>query len=595
MFEKIAINLLGNAIKFTPAGGYVHLSLVQQSTNLIFSVVDSGPGVDPRDHERIFQRFQRVSQPEAERQSGTGIGLALVREYCHLLKGAVRIFSRLGKGARLEVNLPIIYPLDTSSQPGATGDDISAGLLAVTQPANEDKEEPDTPEPDTPVILIVDDNEDLRTYMADLLSHRFQVLQAADGRTALQLISRYHPKVVLSDIVMPELDGMDLVAAIRANPGTEHIPIILVTGKVGHQASSEGLLAGADDYICKPFTDQELMARVEAAIRMRKLYDQLLDQKEALKEEIGLREQAEKERNLVQQQLIRASRDAGRAEVATSILHNAGNVLNSVGISVATLIGEESGQPLPLLKKISLLLESHKNNLPSFFTTPKGAAVVGALSQLSESFQTTHDIVEDELSRIAAQVEQLAVIVSEQDVFASAENLLEETDLNELVDSALELGSVNHTNEEIRIARHMDGDMPGILLDRHKVLHILFNLLKNAYEAFGETSTDKVVEIRTSPARDSLTVEIMDNGMGIEADIVNNIFNSGFSTKVRGNGFGLHASANLARQMGGKLSFFSAGPGKGATFTLWLPLLKGETPPPVESAFTDDVQRESLV
>lgn len=570
-FEKIVINLLSNALKFTPENGQIDIELCREQQNMVMTIADTGPGIHPKYHERIFKRFQQVDASSTRRHDGTGIGLALVRAFCLLHEGSVHVSSQLGQGATFKVRLPIIESDATSN---TTGKSDSAQANFYREGFSTIQNEVD-PNVEIPIVLIADDHEDLRTYMTDLLAHRYQILQATNGRKALELALLYQPKVILSDVMMPELDGIGLVHALKANPATQHIPVILVTARAGTEASSDGLLAGADDYIVKPFTDHELLARVSAAARIRTLYDRVLAQKEELREEIERREIAEKERKAVQQQLIAASREAGRAEVATSILHNAGNVLNSVGISVATMIGEEAEQPLPLLQKIVNLLEDNKLDLSTFFSSPKGAAVVTALSQVSQTFQTTHEIVEEELRRVAGQVEHLSAIVNEQNTFARSGSMTEPTDLNDLVSSALELGFLTHNSHGLTIVKDLAPNMPTLEMDRHKVLQILFNLIKNASEAFTNCPIkSRQIHVRTSVARDSVTVEVIDNGMGIPADTLGEIFKSGFSTKPRGNGFGLHSSANLAKEMKGRLSANSNGLGKGTTMTLWLPFPK---------------------
>ncbi len=564
MFEKMVVNLLGNALKFCASGDAVEVELRIHESELLLVVADSGPGIDPRHHELIFQRFRQVDASARRRYEGTGIGLALVKEYTEMHGGWIELQSALGKGARFAVHLPLC---DVAAEPiprPGLGDkrwfpnnQISDDLASVAAHS-------------APLVLIAEDHADLRAYMVSLLSDRFRILQAVNGRQALRAVRQYQPKVVLTDVMMPELDGISLTQLLKADPLTQHIPVIVVTARAGAEASTFGLVAGADDYIIKPFTAMELGARVDAALRMRDLYDGMLERNDALTREIALRKKAEEDRNAIHQQLLVASREAGRAEVATSILHNAGNLLNSVSTSIATLMGDDAQQPVVLLRKIVRLIEAHRHELGAFFESAKGLSVLSALDQVSSAFASSQALQGEELRRVSDQIGHLAVIVSQQNDFAKSERFDESTDLNSLVHQAIDMIGLRKMRSQL--VEELHERLPEVVLDRHKALQILFNLLKNAVEALRGIDRPPEILVRTSHARDSVSIEVSDNGVGIPKDIMLRIFNSGFTTKPHGNGFGLHASANLARELGGRLVAFSKGPGHGATFTLWLPL-----------------------
>lgn len=564
-FAKIVFNLLGNALKFCRRGDSIRVSLAVRDEYLVLEVSDTGPGIDPGDHELIFQRFRQVDSSARRRHEGTGIGLALVREYAQMHGGRIELHSALGKGARFVVYLPMGNP----SMPSALEQEPAAsGEWFETDPKSEAVVEPW--HADLPLILIAEDHVDLRAYMVSLLADRYRIIQAVNGVQALKEIRNHAPKVVLTDVMMPELDGISLIQILKADPLTQHIPVIVVTARAGSEASSRGLIAGADDYVVKPFAAMELQARVDAAMRMRDLYDRMQERNEALVREISLREKAEADRNHIHKQLLLASREAGRAEVATSILHNAGNLLNSVSTSVATLIGEGTEQPVALLQKIVRLIDSHRQDLGAFFESNKGQSVLNALGQVSEVFSSSQNVFEEELKRVADQVAHLSVIVSQQNDFAKIERFDEPTDLNALMRQAVDM--IGLRNMRLRLVEELRQGLPQVVLNRHKALQILFNLLKNAVESLHGIDREPEIIVRTSQARDSVSMEISDNGAGIQKEIMLRIFNSGFTTKPRGNGFGLHASANLAQELGGRLVAFSKGPGSGATFTLWLPL-----------------------
>ncbi len=565
-FAKMVFNLLGNALKFCDRGDCVRVNLTVCDEHLVLAVTDTGPGIDPRDHELIFQRFRQVDSSARRRHEGTGIGLALVWEYTQIHGGRIELNSALGQGARFVVYLPLGNP---SMEPVFTQGPVVSGQWFEADSRHE-ATATESQHVELPLILVAEDHADLRAYIVSLLAERYRVIQAVNGIQALKAIRSLAPKIVLTDVMMPELDGISLTQILKADPLTQHIPVIVVTARAGSDASTHGLVAGADDYVVKPFTAMELQARVDAALRMREIYDRMQERNEALVREIDLREKAEAERNHIHKQLLFASREAGRAEVATSILHNAGNLLNSVSTSVATLIGEDTEKPVALLQKIVRLIESHRHDLGGFFESNKGQSVLNALGQVSDAFINSQTVFEEELSRVADQVAHLSVIVSQQNAFAKTERFDEFVDLNALVRQAIDM--IGLRNLRLRLIEELRPGLPQVVLDRHKVLQILFNLLKNAVEALHGTAREPEIILRTSQARDSVSIEVSDNGAGIQKEIMLRIFNSGFTTKARGNGFGLHASANLAQELGGRLVAFSKGPGSGATFTLWLPL-----------------------
>ena len=270
MFEKIVLNLLGNAIKFTPPGGDIELRLSATEHEFELSVTDTGIGIDPASHARIFERFQQADPTSTRRYGGTGLGLALVKEFAELMGGAVGLESERGKGSCFRVRLPRL--VDAPGLPRANVSLPSQRLLSSSaRLSGVDTLPPETPEqtPESlPHVLLVEDNADMRAHLGDLLRGRYRVSYAENGRQALELARRHRPDVILSDVMMPELDGMSLVEIVKSDETIRHIPIILLTARSGKDALVAALEAGADDYIAKPFSPAELRARIRAAYRL---------------------------------------------------------------------------------------------------------------------------------------------------------------------------------------------------------------------------------------------------------------------------------------------------------------------------------------
>ena len=282
MFEKILMNLLGNALKFTPGGGSVRVSLCRQGGEFELSVADTGIGIAPGDQQRIFERFQQADATTTRRFGGTGLGLALVKEFSELMEGSVGLESAVGRGARFFVRLPL-RPAELS---------VATSPLPVPTPHRWSSMQAipsDTLPPDSeldaeqlPTVLLVEDNPEMRSYLRQLLAARYRVITAENGRVALEVARLELPDVILSDVMMPGLDGLTLVEIVKSDETLQHIPIILLTARAGKEAAVSALEAGADDYISKPFSPAELRARVRAAYRLGHAYRRMAAMAEEL-------------------------------------------------------------------------------------------------------------------------------------------------------------------------------------------------------------------------------------------------------------------------------------------------------------------------
>ncbi|WP_174278135.1 ATP-binding protein [Goekera deserti] len=264
MWEKIVLNLVSNAVKYTFVGG-IDVVLRADGDQFVLTVDDTGIGIAEQDLPHLFERFYRGAQNSARSREGTGIGLALVRELAELHGGTVTARSRAGAGSSFTVRLPFGAPdapggpVVAMPSPGARG--VVAPWVEEGAPA----EWPATP-PGAPVVLVVDDNADMRTYLTRVLSPGWSVRTAADGHAALAAARREVPDLVLTDVMMPGMDGFDLLRCLREEPLTRGVPVIMLTARAGQEAAVEGLEAGADDYLAKPFQAAELTARMRVAL-----------------------------------------------------------------------------------------------------------------------------------------------------------------------------------------------------------------------------------------------------------------------------------------------------------------------------------------
>jgi len=272
--EKAIGNLMSNALKFTPTGGHVELRVTSDTANgqAILEVRDSGVGIAPEHHARVFERFFQVDDSSRRAHEGTGIGLALVRELVELHGGTVELASALGQGSVFTVRLPL-------ADGGSSHGEREGGELQVTigRPTAEMAIESsarvavtDTVMPNMTTVLIVEDNADLLEFLRDHLAERFRVLVAENGVRGLAMARSFVPDLIISDVMMPEMDGQSLCKAVKSDAEIDFIPVILLTAKASRDSRLAGLEGGADDYLTKPVDLSELRIRADNLIASRR-------------------------------------------------------------------------------------------------------------------------------------------------------------------------------------------------------------------------------------------------------------------------------------------------------------------------------------
>ncbi|MGK5741266.1 SpoIIE family protein phosphatase [Micromonospora sp. URMC 103] len=288
MWEKVVLNLLSNALKFTFEGS-VRVALRAEEKHAVVTIADTGIGVAEQEMPRLFERFHRIENARARSNEGSGIGLALVQELVRLHGGTISADSAVGEGTTFTICLPFgtahlpddaLISADGAAAVSATADPfVQEALRWLPSGPAEDQTPPDAAGlDDAPArnpsakILIADDNSDMREYLTRLLrsaGHRVEAV--VDGQAALEAARSDAIDLIVSDVMMPRLDGLQLVAALRADPRTAGTPVLLLSARAGQEASIEGLDAGADDYLVKPFSAAELLARVRANVELARL------------------------------------------------------------------------------------------------------------------------------------------------------------------------------------------------------------------------------------------------------------------------------------------------------------------------------------
>jgi signal transduction histidine kinase len=280
MWEKIVLNLVSNAFKFTLAGR-IAVRLEARGDEVVLAVADTGAGIPPAELPRIFERFHRVDGGRGRTHEGTGIGLALVQEIVRLHGGSIDVESAVGVGTTFTISMPrgragdiavhdlraapnaerrAMFEAEVASWlapgPGISDAAFAASAVSATKDGGR--------------VLVVEDNAELRAYLTGLLASAYDVEALPDGRAALARARESPPDLVLSDVMMPELDGLGLLRALREDPGLRDVPVILLSARAGEDAALEGLEANADDYLAKPFSARELFARVRTHLEIQR-------------------------------------------------------------------------------------------------------------------------------------------------------------------------------------------------------------------------------------------------------------------------------------------------------------------------------------
>ncbi|MAI77756.1 MAG: hypothetical protein CL917_02330 [Deltaproteobacteria bacterium] len=591
--DKVLVNLIGNALKFTSDGDQIVVSALAEKDGIALSVKDSGAGIPSEKVEAIFDRFAQVDGSATRKYEGTGIGLALAREMVDLHEGKIHAFSEgLGHGSEFSVFLPWgeadecpdeAVIADEGGQLRSAGEGVEA-LRSELHLANEDAapdrlgemgrhvdrwEKHHRPivapefhdEEDRPEILIAEDNPDMRALLAKLLGQEFNVSVARNGREALERIRQSPPDLLLSDIMMPEMSGIDLCRAIKENVETASIPVVLVTSKAEREMKIEGLELGADDYVTKPFHPRELKARVRSLVRSVSLQKQLQSQNQAL-------EKALQEIKHAEVQLVQSERLAAVGELAAGIAHEVNNpvnfALNAVRTMESTVI-----ELRDLAQEVSQLdssdVASLTRRLKSFQKKQGGETA----NELAEALCELSSIVSNGLTRTSSLVGDLRDFARP----GKESQMSQGVDVESGIRSTMTLVShaLQDANAEIEV--QVEPRLPKIFADAGALNQVFLNLIKNSSESIGLSGGRVVVTAEFLEETQEVVVEVVDDGPGIDPEILHSLFDPFFTTKDAsgGTGLGLSMSQGIVHAHGGRLEVESE-PNVRTVFRVILPV-----------------------
>jgi len=433
-----------------------------------------------------------------------------------------------------------------------------------------------------PVILIVDDQPANLFAMGNILKkEKAELIKATSGNEVLAKSLNHDLALILLDVQMPDMNGYEVAEFLRREEKTKHIPIIFITA-IDREESREiqGYDSGAVDYIFKPINPQILLSKVKVFIQLYKNKIQLqnfvldLEEKnEILEKEIEERKKVEIEKEKMNKEFMMVSHKAGKAEVATGILHNVGNVLNSINVSASVVSENVRKSKVADLSRAAKILQKQTGRMAEFLTEDdQGKNFIPYLFQLSEHLMLEQEDVVKELGTISKNIDHIKEIVNMQQSYAGISGVTEIVSVQDVLEDSIRMSKASFEKHKIILDRNY-GKAPSITIDRHKVMQIFVNLLSNARHALNHINDRKRLLILSISSSDAyVSVFIKDNGTGIKKENLTRIFSHGFTTKKNGHGFGLHSSALTAKEIGGLLSVESEGEGKGASFELGLPI-----------------------
>jgi signal transduction histidine kinase len=529
MWEKIVLNLVSNALKFT-LEGEIEVALRPADQAVELSVRDTGVGIPAGEIPRVFERFHRVRSTRGRTHEGTGIGLALVTELIRLHGGSVRLESAPGRGSTFTVSVPLgrgHLPAERIGAPRPAASSAPGAALfeeeALRWLPDEDRLPGEAPEAEAGTgasrarILLADDNADMRDYVRRLLSRRYEVEAVADGEAALAAARERRPDLLLSDVMMPGLDGFELLRELRADPDTASIPVILLSARAGEESRIEGLEAGADDYLIKPFSARELLARVGAHLEMAR------------------------SRRDNEERLIRAKQAAEEANRAKD--------------KFLAALSHELRTPLTPVLAMAATLQ----------TDPRLAPVREELAMIRRNVELEARLIDDllDLTRLSrGRLEMHREVTDVRQVLARAVQICCDREVAAgRLSVALALAPGDHR----------------VWADAARLTQVFWNLLNNAVK-FTPAGGTITVRSRLDPAAGELALEVADTGMGIEPEVLPRIFDAfqqgeaSVHRQFGGLGLGLAISRAIVVMHGGRITAASAGRDRGAAFTVHLPL-----------------------
>jgi signal transduction histidine kinase len=547
--EKIVLNLVFNALKFTPSGGRVELRAEKRSEQWVLIVADTGMGISEKNLPHIFDRFWQADGSSKRKFQGVGIGLALVKELVEIQGGQVIVQSEEGKGTTFTVTLPyqageaVQRPAGTELPEADTalvdnGSTVTseewlanlyrrAELFPALTPVQESLRPVETSRNgNLPTILVADDEPDMLRFLKSQLSTHYHVLEAVDGQQAIEKASQFLPDIILLDMMMPEKDGLQACREIRERTSTQTIPVVLLTARADEETKMAALSAGASDFLAKPFSTTELHVRIKNLVESHQYQGKLSKQNQVLESTIEQLKDTET-------QLVQTEKLASLGRMSAGIIHEINNPLNFATTGLYTL-----------RNKGKYLAEEQR-----------------------EEYQEVLKDVEDGISRVKNIVSDLRMFTHPE---TESRDLVEVT---EVLSASLRFLSSEWRNK-VQIEQNLP-ERHTVWANKNKLIHVVTNLLQNSLDALKDKTFENEkptiwIEGRVEGDRSFLVVR--DNGTGIGKEHLDKIFDPFYTTKDVGQGMGLGLAIcyRIVQDCDGRIQVRTE-PGKFCEFTLEFP------------------------
>ncbi len=502
--DRILLNLVSNACKFSRHGGTVTLAVGSDREGIWLSVTDEGIGIAPQDVDRIFDRFVQVEASANRRAQGTGIGLSIVKQLVMLHGGRITVQSEPDRGSTFVVHLSAVpriaagAPATQSSAPEVSRVKLEPAVSIAPVPTGVSGNR----------VAVVEDNPELLAYLSQELGRWYRVIPFQESTKAVDAIVADPPELIVSDIMMPGLDGIALARKIRAAPPTAEVPVLLLSAREEVEAKLAGFEAGADDYVHKPFDIQELHARIELHLRLRAQQRQLREALEQLKK--------------AESTLVQSEKMVALGRMIAGVAHELNNPIHFLRGNL-TLLRRRTGQ------------------------------LDGAGPLLAD--------IDESVERITAVTRQLLLFGRKQNDDPSAI-----VKLSEVIPLAVKMVAPN-TPKGVRILQEVDGEV--VRANAQDLFQVILNIVHNAVQAVDpETGEVRIAATRTG---DKVEISVADNGCGIPKENLSKIFEPFFTTKPPGTGTGLGLSIvqELVAAQHGTVRVESE-PGRGTTVAVSL-------------------------
>lgn len=531
--EKVFINLLFNAIKFTPAGGSVRVAGRQENGSVVVEVQDTGIGIAEDKLDQVFSRFWQEDGSSTRTRQGTGIGLALVKELVQLHDGAVTVQSQKGVGTTFTVRLPHCAEAPAVSEASASEDAWLKEMLQKAQRHHEELVMPSSSPTQKPApsrkdalkhtLLLVEDESAMQRFLTLELQDTYNVVVASDGQAGFELAQTHQPRLILTDMMLPKMDGITLCRKLKASPTLKPTRIVLLTARADDRTKLNALEAGADDFLVKPFSMVELKTRLANLLLTAQLERELHTQNQVLESTL-------KQLRAAEAQLIQTERLSALGTLSAGIMHEINNPIN-------------------------------------FMLT--------AIHFLKSSVPDASGDARDTMSDIEGGLKRVRDIIADLKGFAygGTNTAKAECDPERIVRTARRL-LAHEIREDVQIEERVSAETK-LYGNENQLVQLLVNLIQNALQATTSNASKgkpRQIQIRLQPDQTNVVLAVRDNGTGIAKENLSKVFDPFFTTKPVGEGMGLGLSIShtIVNQHQGEISVRSE-LGEFTEFTVRLP------------------------